>query len=60
MKPLNGLRIVSVEQFGAGPYGTMFLADLGAEVIKVENAAIASARQTPNGLKLINIARSSR
>ena len=40
MKPLNGVRIVSVEQFGAGPYATMLLADLGAEVIKVENAAI--------------------
>ena len=40
MKPLSGVRIVSVEQFGAGPYGTMLLADLGAEVIKVENAAI--------------------
>ena len=31
------MRIVSVEQFGAGPWGTMMLADLGAEVIKVEN-----------------------
>jgi crotonobetainyl-CoA:carnitine CoA-transferase CaiB-like acyl-CoA transferase len=40
MKPLNGVRIVSVEQFGAAPYGTMLLADLGAEVVKVENAAI--------------------
>jgi crotonobetainyl-CoA:carnitine CoA-transferase CaiB-like acyl-CoA transferase len=40
MKPLHGVRIVSVEQFGAGPYATMLLADLGAEVIKVENAAI--------------------
>jgi crotonobetainyl-CoA:carnitine CoA-transferase CaiB-like acyl-CoA transferase len=40
MKPLHGVRIVSVEQFGAAPYGTMLLADLGAEVIKVENAAI--------------------
>ena len=40
MKPLQGVRIVSVEQFGAGPYATMLLADLGAEVIKVENAAI--------------------
>lgn len=40
MKPLDGVRIVSVEQFGAGPYGSMFLADLGADVIKIENAAI--------------------
>ena len=48
MKPLHGLRIVSVEQFGAAPYGTMFLADLGAEVIKVENATIGGdpARRT--------------
>jgi crotonobetainyl-CoA:carnitine CoA-transferase CaiB-like acyl-CoA transferase len=40
MKPLQGVRIVSVEQFGAAPYGTMLLADLGAEVIKIEKAAI--------------------
>ena len=38
MKPLEGVRILTVEQFGAGPYGSMFLADLGAEVIKIENA----------------------
>lgn len=39
MKPLDGMRVLTLEQFGAGPYGSMFLADLGAEVIKVENAA---------------------
>jgi crotonobetainyl-CoA:carnitine CoA-transferase CaiB-like acyl-CoA transferase len=37
--PLADLRIVAVEQFGAGPFGTMQLADLGAEVIKVEDPA---------------------
>jgi succinate---hydroxymethylglutarate CoA-transferase len=37
MLPLSGLRIIAVEQYGAGPYGTMQLADLGAEVIKIEN-----------------------
>jgi len=34
---LDGLRIVTVSQFGAGPFGTQLLADLGAEVIKVED-----------------------
>ena len=35
--PLSGVRIISVEQYGAGPFGTLQLADLGAEVIKIEN-----------------------
>ena len=35
--PLADVRIVSVEQFGAGPWGTLQLADLGAEIIKIED-----------------------
>lgn len=47
-QPLAGVRILAVEQFGAGPYGTMFLAHLGAEVIKIENPATRGdpSRQT--------------
>ena len=37
--PLRSLRILAVEQYGAGPYATQLLRDLGAEVIKVENPA---------------------
>lgn len=37
IQPLAGLRIIAVEQYGAGPFGTQQLADLGAEVIKIEN-----------------------
>ena len=35
--PLEGIRVLAVEQYGAGPAGSIYLADLGAEVIKVEN-----------------------
>jgi crotonobetainyl-CoA:carnitine CoA-transferase CaiB-like acyl-CoA transferase len=39
MKPLGDVRIIAVEQYGAGPWGTVHLADLGAEVIKIEHPA---------------------
>ena len=37
MLTLDSLRVIAVEQYGAGPFGTLFMADLGAEVIKIEN-----------------------
>jgi crotonobetainyl-CoA:carnitine CoA-transferase CaiB-like acyl-CoA transferase len=37
--PLADIRVIAFEQFGAGPWGTLQLADLGAEVIKIEDPA---------------------
>src|SRR5918998_2965843 len=39
MLPLSGVRVIAIEQYGAGPFGSMLLGDLGAEVIKIENPA---------------------
>jgi crotonobetainyl-CoA:carnitine CoA-transferase CaiB-like acyl-CoA transferase len=39
VKPLADVRIVAIEQYGAGPFGSVHLADLGAEVIKIEDPA---------------------
>ncbi len=38
--PLADVRVVAVEQYGAGPWGTLQLADLGADVIKIEDPSV--------------------
>src|ERR1700759_869845 len=35
--PLADVRVLAIEQFGAGPWATLQLADMGAEVIKIED-----------------------
>jgi crotonobetainyl-CoA:carnitine CoA-transferase CaiB-like acyl-CoA transferase len=40
MKPLEDVRILSLEQYGAGPFGSLHLAHLGAQVIKIEDPSV--------------------
>jgi succinate--hydroxymethylglutarate CoA-transferase len=57
MLPLAGLRLLCFESWGAGSFGAMLLAQLGAEVISVENPAVGGNTLRHMGLYFLDAAR---
>lgn len=57
--PLSGVRIVELAGIGPGPFAAMLLADLGADVLRVERVD-AARRDGPGGLELAVLNRSRR
>jgi formyl-CoA transferase len=48
--PLQGVRVLDLSAYIAGPYGCSLLGDLGAEVIKIESPQGDTLRQYPSTL----------
>jgi len=51
--PLQGLKIIEIAGIGPGPFAAMMLADMGADVLRVDRAAAVRGIATDPGLDIL-------
>ena len=44
MLALEGLKVLDLSRYAPGPYGTMILGDLGADIIKIDEVSALPQR----------------
>jgi alpha-methylacyl-CoA racemase len=59
MGPLNGIRILEIAGIGPGPFAAMLLADLGAEVLRIDRAQNVRENPHDNPADILNRGRRS-
>lgn len=59
MGPLQGVKVVELAGIGPGPFAAMMLADMGADVIRVDRAGSVPADFSKQNLELFNRGRRS-
>ncbi len=58
MGPLAGVKVIEIAGLGAAPYGCMMLADMGADVVRVDRVARVGGVATPENSPLLRNRRS--
>ena len=57
MGPLSGLKVIELQGIGPGPFCGMMLADMGADVVRIDRAS--SVGQAPRGIDILARGRKS-
>ena len=57
--PLSGTKVIEIAGIGPGPFAAMMLADMGAEVIRVDRAGAVGGDPSKPNLEILNRGRRS-
>jgi alpha-methylacyl-CoA racemase len=57
--PLSGVRVIEIAGIGPGPFAAMMLADMGAEVVRVDRAQAVTGNYSKQNLEILNRGRRS-